>query len=581
MTDITYIKRSNKRLFKDFQMPNLLNISAPQNYSPLYDSFFTLSQCNHNLFNLNHKHFLKSVDSKDGNSPYVFNCTISNIHNETSQITKPVFFKMAPLFDPTKLLTGGVSNSESVYTLPTYGNKSLSHSYMNTIYNTSYIDGFFSYLSDSLIEPYNFMHGVVFYGCFLGIKHDFLYDIVDEMDILAQSKYFINNRHKMYTITDEYMNDVTGTFEDGIEPLVINYTDETCQLQIDASLDDTLDNVPQAIPLTPESKKTYLDETALNIHNSKSISDNDLGSEHSSVEDSSVSSHTHTESDNSISNDDASHSTLSEEESETSSDYDDAILITIDKFPVQIIAQENCAGKFSDIIMDGLSPTEWYSAFMQIIMILIIYQKTFKFTHNDLHTNNIMYNNTTKKYLYYLFQEQYYKVPTFGRIYKLIDFGRSIYTVKGRIMCSDSFSKHGGAYTQYNTEPFFNPDKPRIDPNPSFDICRMACSIYDQLIHDLDEIASLKLSGLDAVTRLVVEWCKDDAGKCILYKSNGDERYPDFKLYKMIARTVHAHTPHAQLKRAEFRQFCTTHDKMKCPKNFINIDEMNDLSKGV
>ena len=31
--------------------------------------------------------------------------------------------------------------------------------------------------------------------------------------------------------------------------------------------------------------------------------------------------------------------------------------------------------------------------------------------------------------------------------------------------------------------------------------------------------------------------------KNILYKKNGDERYPDFKLYKMIARTVHNHTP--------------------------------------
>ena len=35
--------------------------------------------------------------------------------------------------------------------------------------------------------------------------------------------------------------------------------------------------------------------------------------------------------------------------------------------------------------------------------------------------------------------------------------------------------------------------------------------------------------------------------KNILYKKNGEERYPDFKLYKMIARTVHNHTPEAQL----------------------------------
>jgi hypothetical protein len=39
----------------------------------------------------------------------------------------------------------------------------------------------------------------------------------------------------------------------------------------------------------------------------------------------------------------------------------------------------------------------------------------------------------------------------------------------------------------------------------------------------------------------------DDKGKNILYTSDGEERYPNFKLYKMIARTVHNHTPENQL----------------------------------
>jgi len=41
----------------------------------------------------------------------------------------------------------------------------------------------------------------------------------------------------------------------------------------------------------------------------------------------------------------------------------------------------------------------------------------------------------------------------------------------------------------------------------------------------------------------------------LLYKSNGVERYPDFKLYKMIARFVHNHTPQKQLERAELKQY--------------------------
>ena len=46
--------------------------------------------------------------------------------------------------------------------------------------------------------------------------------------------------------------------------------------------------------------------------------------------------------------------------------------------------------------------------------------------------------------------------------------------------------------------------------------------------------------------------CKD---KNILYKRNGEERYPNFKLYKMIARTVHKHTPQEQLVFPFFSQF--------------------------
>jgi hypothetical protein len=47
---------------------------------------------------------------------------------------------------------------------------------------------------------------------------------------------------------------------------------------------------------------------------------------------------------------------------------------------------------------------------------------------------------------------------------------------------------------------------------------------------------------------MVHEWCQDDEGRNVLYKRSGEERYPEFKLYKMIARTVSRHTPEAQFK---------------------------------
>jgi hypothetical protein len=236
---------------------------------------------------------------------------------------------------------------------------------------------------------------------------------------------------------------------------------------------------------------------------------------------------------------------------------------------------EYCEDTFDNLIMDNedLPEEEWFSAFMQIIMILITYQKCFQFTHNDLHTNNVMYNSTKKKFIFYKYKNIIYKVPTFGRIFKIIDFGRSIYKLQGNLFCSDSFQVGGDAATQYNIEPYFNKDKPRLDPNYSFDLCRLACSIFDYLVEDMDEIKDL--DKCESVTRIIVEWCLDDKGVNMLYKNNGTDRYPDFKLYKMIARHVHHHTPQAQLEREEFKRFIVKDESsMDKGEKIIDIDKI-------
>jgi len=138
-----------------------------------------------------------------------------------------------------------------------------------------------------------------------------------------------------------------------------------------------------------------------------------------------------------------------EDEDEEWDEEEERINVVIPKFPVQVISMEYCENTFDDLILNNeLTKDEWLSAFMQIIMILITYQKAFNFTHNDLHTNNVMYNHTDKKYLYYCYKKKYYKVPTFGRIFKIIDFGRSIFKFDGKIFCSDSFQAGGDAATQ-------------------------------------------------------------------------------------------------------------------------------------
>ena len=174
-------------------------------------------------------------------------------------------------------------------------------------------------------------------------------------------------------------------------------------------------------------------------------------------------------------------------------------------------------------------------------MILITYEKVFDFTHNDLHTNNIMYVKTDKKFLNYCYNGVYYRVPTFGKIYKIIDFGRAIYKYNGKQMCSDSFYPKGDAAGQFNFYVFKNEKKKEVLPNKGFDLCRLACSLYDYFF---DELTERKYNDVE---KLIQDWIKDDNKKNILYKSNGEERYPDFKLYKMITRKCTKQTPNAQL----------------------------------
>ena len=70
----------------------------------------------------------------------------------------------------------------------------------------------------------------------------------------------------------------------------------------------------------------------------------------------------------------------------------------------------------------------WKSCLFQILMMLITYQKVFNFTHNDLHTNNIMFIKTDKTFINYKYDDKHYKIETYGKIFKLIDFGRAIYS---------------------------------------------------------------------------------------------------------------------------------------------------------
>ena len=86
------------------------------------------------------------------------------------------------------------------------------------------------------------------------------------------------------------------------------------------------------------------------------------------------------------------------------SNAEDEIICSIKEFPVQSIILECCDETLDDYLRNNnLKDEELESIVLQILFTLITYQKCFSFTHNDLHTNNIVYSKTEKQYLYYKF----------------------------------------------------------------------------------------------------------------------------------------------------------------------------------
>ena len=552
-------KPSNDDLENDY---NPFRLSKIQNYNPIYQAFFELNDKNYDSISLNHRYHFSELSKVFDNEEKVY-------------LKKPVFIKYSPLIDPFRYMSGKYDiTAEDIRVLPKP--KEIRSDALPKLMeknNASYIDNFFSYLNDKLMSEHNIMNGVEYYGSFLTVQDKFKVNIADDLDYLNSSEYFLKNNKKLFTLSnigkDEFMN--YGSRSNKSKLIISNTRHNITAI----SINDTLDDIECS------SLDTSVDISNNNLiyENNKSASKSSDTTNNSETNYSDDEEQDFTDDDESNDDDDESNKDDEEDESrqeeyQDSDEYvsesdEENIYAYINDFPVQFICLEKCDGTLDELFMgDEMDVKKAASALMQIVMTLIIFQKAFQFTHNDLHTNNVMYVNTDIEFLYYKYNNQVYKVPTYGKIFKIIDFGRSIYKYKGNLFCSDSFAPSGDAHSQYNFEPFVNMDKPRLEPNYSFDLCRLGCSIYDFMI-DNDN----NTSKFDELQKTIYRWCTDDNKKNILYKKNGEERYPNFKLYKMIARTVHTHGPSEQLDFPYFKQFLIQ-GKSKKYKNVMDIDNI-------
>jgi hypothetical protein len=578
---VQYKKPKHDQLFE--KLSSHYDITSLQNYIPIYSTIFLLNENNYNKITL---------DTKQN---------LSTISMET--IDEEIHIKYAPIIDPYRFVMGKYSqfsNEDELFCLPTLV-KSIPKSQatkpiykINNTNNSAYVDAFFYYLSTKLIEKYNFVNGVQSFGTFIGIKNNFKFRINDDLDYLIGNKYFLKNSNKLFKVDDysAIFNEEDDDCSSNRNPKknkinISNHSFTECDVMNDIL--DISDYAPNTdvVLCQPVEESDEMTDVNTNFDDSINIDDDadkiECDSDNYEEEYNSNSSEDNDsdscddEKDGSGDGDDEKDGSGDEEEDwETESDdvsgdsrnedKEQDIFVTLDKFPVAMICIEKCKDTLDTLIETNYFTTNemWYSMLLQIIMSLIVYQKAFTFTHNDLHTNNVMFVETESEFIEYIYNNKKYRIPTFGKIYKIIDFGRSIYKVNEILICSDSYDIKGDANSQYNFEPFYNSNSTRIIPNPSFDLCRLATSMLDFFLESPTKHPD--------ILNLIEEWCQDDKGRNVLYKNNGEERYPEFKLYKMIARTVHRHIPENQLNRSCFSSFITKNKENT--KYTVNIDRI-------
>ena len=222
--------------------------------------------------------------------------------------------------------------------------------------------------------------------------------------------------------------------------------------------------------------------------------------------------------------------------------------------PIQLLFMEKLEGTLEDIIND-INITNLNnvlkSCLFQVSFALSYLQKHYQFTHNDLHINNIMFKKTDKKFFYYKMNNIYYQIPTFGLIFKIIDFGRSIFTFKQKTFMNDVFSKNseaGGQYYYPEQVNFLETNVKKdciIKPNYHFDLCRLAITILDVLEFDKEKDYKEKQGFLNFIYDLTRD---NDGGSFCDLKD-------DFTLYKIISEEAKQSLPRNVIQDKIFTEF--------------------------
>jgi len=484
----------------------------------------------------------------------VENTDVSSVTPPSTEETREAFLKVTHLLDPIRWMKGEYSIPKQ-RGLPWHSKTwAAAWTKIQDSSNQAYVEVVASYalgrLRDAGISP----HFNQFYGAFCATADLYRYNLTEEFSSFRNTRWFWHGQKRgLYRIHVSRAN---------------NSTEE-----VDASVLEDILREPSEFDTESGGDTVEGDEEYVSV-NGDNLEEEDVASLHSAEMESMSFA-------DEKAGDDATHDT------DMNDDY--RVYAEIRDFPVMMIGIESNEGTMDSLLDNyrevGALPgsdeweMKWSAWIFQVIAALSAAQAVFAFTHNDLHTNNIVWTTTKEEFMYYTKRSgEVFKVPTFGKLFRIIDFGRAIFSINSTQFISDDFKSGNDAEGQYCFKPLHPKPAKEVGPNPSFDLSRLAVSLFDSLFPEhpssLEGGALLSSEEDMEVTETVSPlynalwaWMIDDEGRNILVEPSGEERFPDFDLYKHIAAHVHCAIPAQQLAKPAFDRFQ------------VNPSEVGDVKK--
>lgn len=480
---------------------------------------------------------------------------VEDLHTKERTTIKH-WIRMMHLIDPIDVMSGS-SSLPIDGALPSH-RATWQHTLrkINDPYNEAYTDAVFACLASRLVETGRSPHFCRFYGTFNARAPEYRYNITDDMSDIEGEPWFREGlktgAFKIFAI-DPYDPDVTAELTrpwENVRQKLFAENDEVTVTTLEAEAE-------VEVEAEAEAEEVELEEADIEVSGEAVI-------ERPQIQLSRIDGQGH-----------VSHSTDSSD-----SEEDIEYRAILKNYPVQLTVLERCDGTLDDLMEDEISDDatadmketkeqRWTAWIFQVVAGLTAMQQYYDAIHNDLHTNNIMWSGTGETHLYYHVTgaaggDRFYRVPTYGRIMKIIDFGRATFrppaNKDNRLWIPDVYAPDAVAGGQYNCGPYFEHGQPKVLPNKSFDLCRLAVAILDTLWDPAEPVEPVQPRRIltkepghvqpetkSPLWNLLWLWLTDKNGRNVLRKPDGSERYPQFDLYCAIARDATNSIPAQQL----------------------------------